>query len=256
MTALQRGLAVIEAFSGDRPELTLSEVAAITELNPATARRALMTLQSLGYVGQNGRRFVLKPRVLSLGAAFLSSVGSAAALEPVLRDFVESTGGSSSITVLDGSDILYIAHASQRRVMRMAVGVGYRYPAYPTSMGRVLLAGLTNPEIDDHLARAPVKKLTESTVTDRRKLKKLIVEARSDAYAVVSDELDYGLIALAVPLRAPSGRVVASVNASDSSRNYDAKKLVAERLRPLRESAATLEDILRRFPALIDSVSS
>ena len=135
VASLDRGLRILSAFERDEPELTLSEVAQKTGLTPATARRFLLTLKSLGYVGMNGRRFVLRPKVLDLAYSYLDSMNVDEALQPYLRELVQRTGDSSSVTVLEGTEIVYIANASVRRVVRLGAGVGSRFPAYPTAMG-------------------------------------------------------------------------------------------------------------------------
>jgi DNA-binding IclR family transcriptional regulator len=145
VTSLQRGLLVLQTFSRENPQLTLSEVAALTDLTPATARRSLHTLEQLGYLGRNGRRFLLRPKVLTIGTGYLNAINAEVVLQPFLQQVANDVGGSSSVTVLDELDIVYIAHASLNRAIRLTAGVGSRYPVYPTSMGRVLLAFQPEP---------------------------------------------------------------------------------------------------------------
>jgi IclR family pca regulon transcriptional regulator len=141
VASLERGLRVLQTFLRESiRQLTLSEVATLTELTPATARRSLHTLESLGYIGRSGRRFLLRPKVLAIGTGYLSAINAEVVLQPFLQDVVNELGGSSSVTVLDDVDIVYIAHASLNRAIRLTAGAGSRYPVYPTSMGRVLLA--------------------------------------------------------------------------------------------------------------------
>src|SRR4051812_32358455 len=148
--SLERGLRVLQTFSRQHPQLTLSEVAALTELSPATARRSLLTLERLGYIGRTGRRFLLRPRVLVLSSGYLSAINTEVVLQPFLQEVVNLTGGSSSVTILDDDEIVYIAHASRNRAIRLTAGVGARYPAYPTSMGRVLLGFLPDVTLDEY----------------------------------------------------------------------------------------------------------
>src|SRR3954471_13489453 len=162
--SLARGLAVIRAFGAGSPELTLSEVARATGLTRAAARRFLLTFADLGYVRTDGRLFALSPRVLELGYAYLSSLSLPEVAEPHLEQLVAEVHESSSVSVLDGDDVVYVARVPTSRIMRVAISVGTRFPAYATSMGRVLLAGLDDAELDAFLARAELRRLTTRTV--------------------------------------------------------------------------------------------
>src|ERR1035437_6921731 len=142
VAALERGLMIIQAFDAENPEMTLTEVANVTGLSPATARRCLLTLRHLGYVGMNGRRFVLRPRVLTLGAAFLRSMNLETIAQPYLQDIVHRVGDGSSLAVLEGRDILYLVHIATKRMIRLTVSVATRYPGYAPSLGRAQLAYL------------------------------------------------------------------------------------------------------------------
>jgi len=212
--SLDRGLAVIRCFSSEHPSLTLSEVAERTGLTRAAARRFLLTLQELGYVGSSGRQFSLRPRVLALGYAYLSSFSVAQIAQPHLEDLTEELHESCSVSVLDGDDIVYVARASANRIMTIALTVGTRLPPYPTSMGRVLLAALPEAELDAHLSRARLRKLTEHTVDDPGQLRAILADVRAKGWAAVDQELEAGVRSIAVPIRDSSGRVVAAINAS------------------------------------------
>ena len=166
MGGLAKGLEVIRAFTRDKPALTLSEVAAAAGLSAATARRCLHTLEELGYVMRNGRSFLLRPKVLELGSAYLESMDIESLTRTSLEDLARTTGDSAALTVLDGHEIVYVARASVRTLMRLEAHVGSRFPAYPTSMGRVLLAGLSAPRLERYFAEAKFEPLTEHTVTD------------------------------------------------------------------------------------------
>ena len=166
MGGLAKGLEVIRAFTRDTPALTLSEIAAAAGLPAATARRCLHTLEELGYVMRNGRNFLLRPKVLELGAAYLESMDIESLTTTYLEDLARTTGDSAALTVLDGHEIVYVARASVRTLMRLEAHVGSRFPAYPTSMGRVLLAGLSAARLEHYFAEAKFEPLTEHTVTD------------------------------------------------------------------------------------------
>src|SRR5919112_1894938 len=161
VASLERGLRVLQSFSRERSQMTLSEVAAVTRLSAATVRRSLHTLESLGYVGRTGRRFLLRPKVLGLSTGFLSAINAEVVLQPYVQEVVNEVGGSSSVTILDDLDIVYLAHASQNRAIRLTAGAGARYPAYATAMGRVLLAFQPEPIVEAYFREAPLRKLTE-----------------------------------------------------------------------------------------------
>ena len=252
--ALAKGLSVIEAFSEERPAMTLSDVARHTGMSPATARRSLHTLVALGYVRLVDRRFVLSARVLTLGAAYLKAANIEELVQPELRRIVGRFGDAASVAVLEGTHILYIAHYSEQRAARMVAGVGVTYPAYATSLGRVLLSGLAPAEVDTFLARISPRALTDRTVTDKDRLRAIVDETRRQTFAIAVDELDYGITALAVPIKDPAGRVMAALNSSGYSGRLDAATMVAERLEGLHESAAAISQAIRRHPALAASI--
>src|SRR5688500_1428636 len=195
MGGLAKGLDVIRAFTRESPSLTLSEIAAHARLPAATARRCLLTLAELGYVMQSGRNFLLRPKVLELGAAYLESMNIETLTKTYLEDLAHQTGDSAALTVLDGAEIVYVARTSVRTLMRLEAHVGSRFPAYPTSMGRVLLSGLGAERLERYFTAANFQKLTEHTVTDPKKLRRLIEQSRRDGYADVEDELAYGVVA-------------------------------------------------------------
>ncbi len=251
---LAKGLAVIEAFDAGQSEMTLSEVARRAGITPAAARRSLHTLAALGYVRHVNKRFLLSARVLHLGAAYLRAAHVEELLLPELRRLVALFGDAASVSVLDGDNILYIAHHSAQRANRIFAGVGVTYPAYPTSMGRVLLAGLSDAAIDAYLSNARVEKLTDLTIVDRAELRAIVAKARMDGFGTAVDELDYGITALAVPIHDAGGNVVAALNSSGYSGRVDIESMIAERLTELRESAARMSQALLRHPTLARSI--
>src|SRR3954470_7163384 len=199
--SLERGLAVIRAFDAEHPELTLSEVARATGLTRAAARRFLLTLVDLGYVHTDGRRFALSPRVLDLGYAYLSGLGLPDIAEPHLERLAAEVRESSSVSVLDGDDIVYVARVPTSRIMRVAINVGTRFPAHATSMGRVQLAGLPEAGLDAYLARAELRPLTSRTLTDPDALRAELARIRAQGWALVDQELEEGLRSVAAPIR-------------------------------------------------------
>jgi IclR family pca regulon transcriptional regulator len=212
--SLERGLAVIRAFDAQRPELTLSEVAKICDLTRAAARRFLLTLADLGYVRSDGRFFSLTPRVLELGYSFLSSLSVPEVAAPHLERLVAEVHESSSLSILDADDIVYVARVPTSRIMTVAITVGTRFPAYATSMGRVLLAALPSDVLDAYLGRVTLARLTNRTVPDASALRLELTRVRSQGYAIVDQELEEGLLAMAAPIHDRSGAVAGAVNVS------------------------------------------
>jgi len=248
--ALAKGLAVLEAFDAAHPDMTLSDIARRTGTSPAAARRSLITLMALGYVGQNGKRFHLRPKVMSLGSGFYFAARIDEFMAPELRQIVDTHGDASSVAMLDGGDVVYIAHHSTQRARRATAVVGARYPAHATSLGRVLLAGLEDAALDAVLGAMQPAALTSRTVTDKAELRHLILTAREQGYATTVDQLDYGITALAVPVRAADGRVVAALNSSGYTGLTTPEDMVATRLADLRAAAGRLSAATARIPAL------
>jgi IclR family pca regulon transcriptional regulator len=248
--ALAKGLAVLECFDAEHPEMTLSEIARRVGLSPSAARRSLLTLQALGYVGHTNKRFHLRPKVMSLGSAFYFSARVDEVLQPELLQFVRKFGDASSIATLDGHDVLYIAHHSEQRARRPSASVGARYPACATSLGRVLLAGLDDAALGQYFETLEPIALTSTTVTDTAKLREIIAETRRQNYATTVDQLDYGITALAVPIRGIGGKTIAALNTSGYSGMVTADDLIKNRLQDLRSTAARIAQVLARYPAL------
>jgi IclR family pca regulon transcriptional regulator len=235
-----RGLAVVTAFDRNAP-LTLSAAAEATGLPRATARRALITLEHLGYARQDDGLFRLTPRVLDLGFAHLSGLTLPAVAQPHLVELVGRVHESASMAVLVDDDVQYIARVPTVRIMSVAITVGTRFPAYATSLGRVLLAGLPREEREARLARIEPAPLTRHTVTSKRRLAELLDAARTRGFAVVDEELEEGLRSISVPVRDASGRTAAAVNVSMHASRRGTEQAEAELLPALREAATAIE---------------
>lgn len=254
LSTLERGLKVLRSFDEQHPEMRMSEIALRTDLSPAVVRRCLNTLVALGYVGQHGRLFLLRPEVLSIGSAFLSSMNIGEICAPALQQLRDETGDSSSMSVLSGSDILYLAHVSTNRRIRLGASVGTRFPAHATSMGKAMLAFHSDDEIERYLEGAPFQRFTDNTVTERDMLRERLRQVRAKGYDSALDELDFGIVSVAIPVFDAAHRAVAAINCSTSTSRISQQDLIESRLPKLREAAAHIEAELRRHPALLHAL--
>ena len=243
--SLERGLGVIRAFDAEHPELTLSEVARICDLTRAAARRFLLTLVDLGYVRTDGRLFRLSPRVLELGYAYLSSLSLPEVAEPHLERLVAEVRESSSACVLDGDDVVYVARVPTKRIMTVAINVGTRFPAYATSMGRVLLAAMPDEALAEYLDRVGLARLTARTVASPAALRAELLRVRAQGYAIVDQELEEGLRSVAVGVRDRAGGVLAAVDLSAHASRTSVEAMRRELLPHLLAAAARIEADLR-----------
>jgi IclR family transcriptional regulator, pca regulon regulatory protein len=244
--SLERGLAVIRAFGPDREHLSLSEVAEATGLTRAAARRFLLTLVRLGYVRSDGRKFSLRPRVLELGYAYLSGLSLPDVAAPHMEELVARLHESSSISVLDGQHVVYVVRVPTKRIMTVAISVGTRFPAYATSMGRVLLAALPPDELERYLAEAvPLEPLTDQTVTDPARLRELLAQVAEQGYAIVDQELEEGLRAVAAPIRGAADVGTAAINVSAHAARVSMAALREQILPVLLDTVAQIEADLR-----------
>ena len=202
----------MRAFDAEHAELSQSEIAERTGLARAVVRRSLLTLQHLSYVGARGRRFFLTPRVLELGFGYLSSLRLPELARPAMEQLAHSVQESCSMCVLDGTEIVYVARVPVKRVITIALGVGARLPAYPASMGRVLLAGLADAEMDAVLGASKLEPLTAFTLCKPKPLRAEILKVRQQGYSLVMQELELGLCSIAVPVRDRRNTVIAALN--------------------------------------------
>ncbi|MFG2194023.1 IclR family transcriptional regulator C-terminal domain-containing protein [Streptomyces sp. NPDC048639] len=244
LQSLARGLDVLAALGSAPGGLTLARAAEVTGQPRATARRSLLSLEHLGYAESAGRRFRLLPRVLELGYAHLSGLGFTEIVGPHLEELAARVHESASIAVLDGGDIRYVARVPTYRIMSVNITVGTRFPAYATSMGRVLLAGLGARERAEQLAITELRPLTARTITDADAFGQVLDDAADRGYALVDEELEEGLRSLAVPLRDGAGRPVAALNVSTYTGRGTAEESRATLLPALTETAARIESEL------------
>ncbi len=239
-----RGLQVIRSFSAGAPRQTLSEVAAASGLTRAGARRILLTLQTLGYVGSDGKLFALTPRILDLGFAYLSSMPIWNRAEPVMETLVQQVQESCSAAVLDATDIVYVMRVPTHKIMRISLGVGSRLPAYCTSMGRLLLADLDDEEVRARLEASTLEAFTRHTLTDIDALFVKVLQARRQRWCLVNQELEEGLISIAAPIVDRAGRMVAALNISGQANRTSAKVMQETMLPALLAAAAEISRLL------------
>jgi IclR family pca regulon transcriptional regulator len=236
VAGLEKGLSIIEAFGIMNRPLTLSEAAEVTGHSRASARRSLLTLQRLGYVESNGKLFRLAPRVLRLGYAYVTSTATSKIVQPVLESISERTHESSSVAVLDGTDVVFVARAATRRSLTNGLGLGSRLPAYCAATGRILLAALPPEAAEETLQRTRRLPLTPHTRTDIPVLLNLLEDARRQGYAVSDEELELGVRSIAIPLRDQHGNTIAAMSIVASVRRYTLDAML-ETLLPQLESA-------------------
>lgn len=232
-----RGLEVIRSFSASAPRQTLTDVAGRTGLTRAGARRILLTLQTLGYVESDGKLFALTPRILDLGFAYLSSMPIWNVAEPVMEALVEQVKESCSAGVLEGTDIMYVLRVSTRKIMRNSLGVGSRLPAYCTSLGRMLLAGLPDDEVRRLLQASTLETRTRHTLTEVDAILAKVQQARKQGWCLVNQELEEGLVSIAAPIVNRAGRTIAALNISGQANRTPPRQMQETMLPALREAA-------------------
>jgi IclR family pca regulon transcriptional regulator len=245
MTSLARGLVVIQAFTQQSPQMTISQLSIKTGLSRAAVRRCLYTLTKLGFAGaEDGSRYSLRPRMLTLSHTYTTSNSLSSAAQPILERMSAALRESFSVATLDGEDIVYIARTQVNRVMAVDLHIGSRLPAYCTSMGRVLLAYLPAEQLEQYLAKVVLTPHTTRTITSVEKLRLALRNVRRNGYALVDQEYEVGLRSLAVPVHSASGRVVATVNLSGNAPRLSVLEMQSRYLTPLRNAASELSVFL------------
>jgi IclR family pca regulon transcriptional regulator len=241
---LRRGFAVIKAFTAESPALSISQVAARTGLTRAVARRYLLTLDDLGCVVQAGSLFSLTPRLLDLGFAYLATLDVAKVALPVMEEVVAKLHESCSVAVLDAHDIVYVARVAARRIMSINLAVGSRLPAHATSMGKVLLAHLSQESLDAYFETAPLQRLTKRTICDQATLRDALKEVRARGWAINDQDCEDGIRTLAAPLFDRSSKVVAAINISAHAARVNMKELKRDYLPVLLQAAQQVSSAL------------
>jgi IclR family pca regulon transcriptional regulator len=243
--SLARGLLVIRAFGHDFPRLRAIEVAKRTGLSRAAARRYLLTLQDLGYVGCDADVFYLRPRLLDLGFSYLSSIGVEDIVQPVLNRISEKTQASSTFAVLDRDEVMFVARAPSKGIFMLATSVGGRVAAYATTLGQVLLAAMPPAELDRYLAESKRVAFTKWTITDAKALRRKLERVRAEGCAVSHSEQFEGIVAAAVPVHNQRGEVIAAVNINMYPANASKIKVARNYVGLLREEVRELETALQ-----------
>ena len=218
LEALARALRIIQSFNRDQRQMTLSDIAKLVDLPRASVRRTLHTLIHLGFAETDGRLFRLRPSILTLASAYLMSNSISDILQPAVERLAAEAGEACSAAILDGDDVIMIAHAAPNRVLNLAAQIGFRLPAIASSLGRVLLAALDERQLESRLAHIALQKLTPMTIVDGAQLRLTIRKVREDGHSIVDQEVELGFRSISVPLRRLDGRVIASLNVGAHSR--------------------------------------
>ncbi len=240
----ERGVSVIKTFGAQRPQLTVTEVAAQTGLTRAVARRYLLTLERLGYVAANGPYYALTPRVLEIGFAYMSSMTVAEIARPFMARVVDILHESCSVGVLDGYDVFYVARTNPQRIMTTNLAIGSRLPAHATAMGHVLLAYLSPPQLEAYLAGAPLGALTDRTITDKAALRRELLTVRRQGWAENDGESEKGVRTVAVPIFDRSGEIVAAINLAGHASRVTMRELRRDHLPVLQQAATEISNSL------------
>lgn len=256
LNSLARGLAVLRAFSREKPEMTLSEIAAQTDLNPAVVRRCLNTLQHLGYVGKKDKLFLLRPDVFRLGTAYTESMNLEEIVRPSLQRVRDKTNNSVALAVLSDMDILFLVYVSTKQLTRIVAGVGTRFPAFATAAGRAILAFEDKDRVDEYFSKVQLEPLTEKTVTSKKELKRILNVAKKNRYSSIDGELDFGVVSVAVPVFNEDNRVIASISCSTASARSSEEKMIQIMVPEMMEAAREIEFEVRRSPMLAHSIMS
>ena len=244
LKVLERGLAVMRAFNGQRGELTVAEMARAVELPRATVRRCLLTLTTLGYVESDGRYFRLTPQVLTLSQAYLSSSVLPRVSQSFIEQVSEQLNESCSVSILSGESVIYVARSSRKRPASVHRDVGTHLPAYCTSMGRVLLAHLPPDELDAYFARALLKKFTPATVVDEAELRAELEKVRNEGVCIIDSEMEFNLRAIAVPVYDNGGNIAAALHVSTDASRVSLEQMRETFLPVLRQAVAHMRQLL------------
>lgn len=243
--SIERALRVLQVFSAEHPALTLSETAKFTGMSRATARRILLTFEQLGYVRKNGRVFSPTPRVLRLGYGYISSLPLWDRAQPHVRELADAVGEASSVAVFDDPDVVYVLRVPSQRPLSLTLTIGTRLPAYATSLGHVLLAGLSDADLENYLESTRLEPLTPKTITDKDRLRAAVAKARSQGYSVANGTRELGVQSVAAPITNRTGEVIAAVNVSTNPVRVSMSDLRTRILPQVMATAKQISDDLK-----------
>lgn len=244
VASFARGLEVLQSFSSEMHGLTAAQIGRKIGMSRAAVRRFLLTLEKLGFAESVEAVYRLKPAMLRLGCFYLTSTSLPSLAQPLLENASERIHESTSLSVLDGDHIIYVARHTTSRIFSVGLSIGSRLPAYCTSMGRVLLAGLSETELEAYLERVKLKRWTSKTVINKAALKEIIRQVEEDRYAIVDGELEPGLRSIAVPVQTSAGLTIAAINAGMHVASVATDEMISRVLPVLREQTAILRDLL------------
>jgi IclR family pca regulon transcriptional regulator len=242
--SLDRGLRLLQKFGATSGPMTLSDLARAAGLPRATARRILFTLERGGFVASDGKLFTLTPHVLTLAASFLRSSQVVTVLQPVLDRIATAAQEISSLAVLDGEEVVFIARGSPARVFSAGLDIGYRLPAFCTSVGRAMLGQFDNAELAAKLAAMGRKPMTAHTVTDPKLLLAAIIADRERGYSLVDREAEPGFRSISVPIRRYDGAIIAAINMGAHVDRVSTDEMIDRFLPLLREGADSVKSML------------
>lgn len=245
MGGLAKGLKVIEAFTAERTKLSIAEAADVSGYDRATTRRCLLTLAELGYCAYDGKYFTVTPRILRLGTGCLAAMPLPRIVQPYLDQLSEQIHQSTSVSILDGTEIVYVARAAQQRVMSVTLMPGSRLPAYCTSMGRVLLAALPEEQARNLLMNEALPARTPQTATSPVRLLDNLQQIREQGYAAIDQEVEVGLRSIAVPLTDFRKKTVAALNVGFAVTSESLESMVQKYLPSLQAIQAEISGTLR-----------
>ena len=246
--SLEKGLKVIAIFDDEHREMTLTEVAKKVGLTRANARRILLTLQYLDYVKyKDGKLFSLTAKVLCLGYSFLSSLSFKELAQPYIQALAMDINESCSMSVLDGKDIVYVARFQTKRIMTISLSIGSRLPLHATSMGRVLMSGMVQKDLEKILDKIDLEAYTPHTITSKQELIKSINIIKQRGWALADQELEIGVRSIACPVKDKEGKTIAALNISGHASRVTKEEMIDNYLPPLQKTVEEIESALHKL---------
>jgi len=244
LKTLANGLGIITLFNDRNPSMTLNELTKKSCLHRATVYRIVLTLEQLGYISREGKAFKLNPSTLNLGYSYLSSLPFFNIAHDLLHDLNKRIGLATSITVLDGEDVVYVSRIHAKRILSISLDIGSRLPAYATSTGHVLISGLRQEQIETYLTRSKRERITKKTLTERDDLKNSFKKTREKGYCVSEGWLNDGLISIAIPIKNSMGKTICAMNVVGNIFETSKSKLIKEILPQMEKTREKLQSFI------------